>query len=146
MTILTLLRTELRRLTSTRLGVLAFVALMTVPLLYGGMYLWGNLDPYGRFSSVPAGIVVADAGSTTGGTTVNRGRQAADELVKDGSFDWHVLSATAAQRELQHGGVDFVVTFPKDFSPPARPTRRRRSCGSRPTTRTATSPPRSRSR
>ncbi len=116
MTILTLLRTELRRLTSTKLGVLAFVALMTVPLLYGGMYLWGNLDPYGRFSSVPAGIVVADAGTTSAGTTVNRGRQAADDLVEDGSFDWHVLSTAEAQRELQHGGVDFVVTFPKDFS------------------------------
>ncbi|MGN6446242.1 YhgE/Pip family protein [Amnibacterium sp.] len=116
MTILTLLRTELRRLTSTKLGVLAFVALMTVPLLYGGMYLWGNLDPYGRFANVPAGIVVADTGTTSGGTTVDRGRQAADELVKDGSFDWHVLSADEARRELANGGVDFVVTFPRDFS------------------------------
>ncbi|GAA2751038.1 YhgE/Pip domain-containing protein [Amnibacterium kyonggiense] len=116
MTILTLLRTELRRLTSTKLGVLAFVALMTVPLLYGGMYLWGNLDPYGKFANVPAGIVVADDGSTSGGTTVNRGRQAADDLVEDGSFDWHVLSADEARRELANGGVDFVVTFPRDFS------------------------------
>jgi putative membrane protein len=116
MTILTLLRTELRRLTSTKLGVLAFVALMTVPLLYGGMYLWGNLDPYGKFSDVPAGIVVADAGSTSDGATVNRGRRAADDLVQDGAFDWHVLSADEARRELANGGVDFVVTFPRDFS------------------------------
>ena len=62
MTVLTLLRSELRRLTATRLGMLAFVALMTVPLLYGGMYLWGNLDPYGNLKHVPAGIVVADSG------------------------------------------------------------------------------------
>ncbi|WP_375388821.1 YhgE/Pip family protein [uncultured Amnibacterium sp.] len=116
MTILTLLRTELRRLTSTRLGVLAFVALMAVPLLYGGMYLWGNLDPYGRFSSVPAGIVVADAGDSTGGTAVNRGRDAADALVDDGSFDWHELTAAEAKRQLADGGVDFVVTFPATFS------------------------------
>ena len=116
MTILTLLRTELRRLTATRLGVLAFVALMAVPLLYGGIYLWGNLDPYGRFSKVPAGIVVLDAGSTSGTTTVNRGRDAADAVVQDGSFDWHVLSAAAAERELADGGVDFVVTFPAGFT------------------------------
>ena len=116
MTIVTLLRTELRRLTSTKLGVLAFVALMTVPLLYGGMYLWGNLDPYGKFSSVPAGVVVADAGSTSGSTTVNRGRDAADALIEDGSFDWHELTAAQAKRELANGGVDFVVTFPSTFS------------------------------
>jgi putative membrane protein len=116
MTILTLLRTELRRLTATRLGVLSFIALMTVPLLYGGMYLWGNLDPYGKFGDVPAAVVVADAGTTSGGSTVNRGKDAADSLVHDGTFDWHVLSAAEAKRELANGGVDFVVTFPKHFS------------------------------
>ena len=116
MTVLTLLRTELRRLTSTRLGVLAFVALMAVPLLYGGIYLWGNLDPYGRFSSVPAGVVVADTGSTDDGTAVNRGRDAADALVRDGSFDWHEMTAAQARTELADGGVDFVLTFPAGFS------------------------------
>ena len=116
MTVLTLLSSELRRLTATRSGTLAFVALMIVPLLYGGLYLWGNLDPYGNLKHVPAGIVVADSGTTTAGEHVNRGESAADDLVKSGDFAWQRLSPAAAKRQLDTGGVDFVVTFPTSFS------------------------------
>jgi putative membrane protein len=116
MTVLTLVRSELRRLTSTKLAVLAFIALMAVPLLYGGMYLWGNLDPYSNLKHVPAAVVVADTGTTTDGDHVNRGQDAADTLVKAGDFDWQRLSASAAKQQLETGGVDFVVTFPASFS------------------------------
>ncbi|MDH2443713.1 YhgE/Pip domain-containing protein [Amnibacterium sp. CER49] len=116
MTVLTLLRSELRRLTATRLGVVAFVALMAVPLLYGGLYLWGNRDPYGALSHVPAGLVVADGGKTVDGRGVDYGRRVADRLERDGAFDWHELSAADAARELRTGGVDFVLTLPTGFS------------------------------
>jgi putative membrane protein len=116
MTVLTLLRTELKRLTATKLGVLAFIALMTVPLLYGGLYLWGNLDPYSNLKHVPAAVVVADTGTTTDGEHVNRGRDASADLVQAGDFDWQRLSPSAAKRQLETGGVDFVVTFPASFS------------------------------
>jgi len=116
MTVLTLLRSELKRLTATKLGVLAFIALMAVPLLYGGLYLWGNLDPYSNLKNVPAAVVVADSGTTTDGEHVNRGQDAADDLVKAGDFAWQRLSAAAAKQQLETGGVDFVVTFPATFS------------------------------
>ena len=37
---------ELRRLTATRLSIVALIALMCVPVLYGGLYLWANQNPY----------------------------------------------------------------------------------------------------
>ncbi len=116
MTVLTLLRSELRRLTATRLGTVAFVALMAVPLLYGGLYLWGNQNPYGRLSHVPAALVVDDAGAVVGGATVHYGRDVADRLVHDGQFDWQRMSARAAADRLRTGDVDFVVTLPASFS------------------------------
>jgi len=58
---------ELRRLTATRMSVIALVALMLVPVLYGGLYLWANQDPYGHFSEVPVALVDLDEGSGTGG-------------------------------------------------------------------------------
>ena len=108
MTILTLLRTELRRLTSTRLGVLAFVALMAVPLLYGGVYLWGNLDPYGRFSSVPAGVVVADAGTTDGATSSTGTTTTADTPVATLGKTFDALLATTGQSAT---GSDSLQSF-----------------------------------
>ncbi|HET6826933.1 MAG TPA: YhgE/Pip family protein [Amnibacterium sp.] len=116
MTVLTLLRSELRRLTATRLGTVAFVALMTVPLLYGGLYLWGNQDPYARLGHVPAALVVEDRGAVVDGATVHYGDDVADGLVREGRFDWQRMTSSTAASRLRTGGVDFVVTLPASFS------------------------------
>ena len=116
MTVLTLLRTELRRLVATPLSRLAFAALMLVPLLYGGLYLWGNQDPYAKLDHVPAALVVADTGTTVDGKTVNYGKDVASDITDDASFDWSVVSATKADEGVRDGTYDFSVTLPADFS------------------------------
>jgi len=107
---------ELRRLTASPMAVIALIALMAVPILYGGLYLWANQDPYGKFSEVPVGLVVEDAGATSNGTTTNYGEKVADNLVEGKAFDWNRMSANAARTALKNGDVDFTVTIPKTFS------------------------------
>ncbi|MDQ0614575.1 putative membrane protein [Microbacterium sp. W4I4] len=108
---------ELRRLTASPMAVIALFALMCVPILYGGLYLWANQDPYGQFSEVPVALVVEDAGTTDSTQdAVNYGDKVADNLLDDGAFDWQVMSASGAARALQDGTVDFTVTIPSDFS------------------------------
>ena len=77
---------ELRRLTATRMSVIALVALLLVPVLYGGLYLWANQDPYGRFGEIPVALVNADTGVAASGDepASNYGERIADELL-DGS-------------------------------------------------------------
>jgi len=112
---------ELRRLTASRMGIIALIALMCVPILYGGLYLWANQDPYAKFSDVPVALVVQDDGAT--GTdsegaaeTVNYGEAVAENLIEGNAFDWQEMSADAAAAALHDGTVDFTVTIPKDFS------------------------------
>lgn len=116
MKIIPLVRTEAARLTSSRLGIASLVALMVVPIIYGGLYLWGNQDPYNNLANVPAAIVVADTGATLDGTNVNYGRDAAKNLVDGKKFGWHVVSASAARKGVTKGTYDFSVTFPAQFS------------------------------
>lgn len=115
---------ELRRLTATTMSRIALAALIAVPVLYGGLYLWANQDPYAKFADVPVALVVADEGTpgtaATGDSPAepprNIGREVADELVDDGAFDWHVVSADEAADGLDHSRYDFAVTLPADFS------------------------------
>ncbi|WP_010204732.1 YhgE/Pip domain-containing protein [Salinibacterium sp. PAMC 21357] len=109
---------ELRRLTSSRMAMLALLALMAVPVLYGGVYLWANQDPYGSFAEVPVGLVISDDGVAADGDTeaVNYGERVADDLLAGNAFEWHVLSASDASNALADGSVDFTVTIPSDFS------------------------------
>lgn len=107
---------EFRRLTATRMSVIALIALLAVPIVYGGLYLWANQDPYGRLSQVPVALVVEDTGATLNGAERNLGDEVADQLTTSGSFDWHVVDAAAAASGLDDGVYDFSVEIPADFT------------------------------
>jgi putative membrane protein len=107
---------ELRRLGSTRMSLIALIALMVVPILYGGLYLWANRDPYGQLDQVPVALVVADTGAPLNGTDRNLGDEVAQELIEDGAFDWHLATADEADAGLDEGAYDFAIELPADFT------------------------------
>ncbi|MET0725209.1 MAG: YhgE/Pip family protein [Leifsonia sp.] len=105
---------EFRRLTSSRMSVIALIALVAVPVIYGGLYLWANQDPYAKLSEVPVALVVEDTG--TGDGSPARADEVADSLIEDGTFDWHRVSESTAEAGVADGTYDFSVTFPAEFS------------------------------
>lgn len=112
---------ELRRLTASKMGIIALIALICVPILYGGLYLWANQDPYAKFPEVPVALVVDDEGAPAtdqeaGADTVNYGADVADNLIEGNAFDWQRMTAEEAADALREGTVDFTVTIPADFS------------------------------
>src|SRR4051794_27987565 len=108
---------ELRRLTAGRLPKLAVVALLLVPVLYGGLYLYANHDPYGRLDKIPTAVVVEDEGTTLAtGEKLDVGPQVADELVKSMSFDWHRVDRADATGGVSDGKYEFALVLPKSFS------------------------------
>jgi YhgE/Pip N-terminal domain/YhgE/Pip C-terminal domain len=107
---------EFRRLTSSPMAIIALVALMCVPVLYGALYLWANQDPYAKLNQVPAAIVVDDTGTSIDGSPVDYGEKVAKQLVDDGSFDWHIVAPGSATDGVDTSKYDFSITFPGDFS------------------------------
>ncbi|NNM45685.1 YhgE/Pip domain-containing protein [Knoellia koreensis] len=117
MTAIRLALTELRRVTAGRLPRLAVIAMVLVPTLYGGLYLYANKDPYAGLSRVPAALVVEDKGTTlANGDRLDVGDQVADELVKSRSFGWKQVSREEANRGVREGDYDFALVVPADFS------------------------------
>ncbi|MGO4536959.1 YhgE/Pip family protein [Leifsonia sp. 2MCAF36] len=107
---------EFRRLTASPMSIVALIALMCVPVLYGGLYLWANQNPYANLNRIPAAIVVDDTGTSVDGKTVNYGSDVADHLITDGSFQWHRVAQGSAASGVDNSKYDFSITFPKDFS------------------------------
>ena len=94
---------ELRRITSGRLPKIAVVALSIIPLLYGGLYLYANHDPYANLRHVPAALVVQDTGTTTvQGTRFDAGAQVARDLVASRSFAWSRTGEADALAGVAH--------------------------------------------
>jgi YhgE/Pip-like protein len=109
-------RLELRRFTRSRLTRVALVGVVMLPLLYAGLYLWSFWDPQGRLGNVPVALVVEDRPATVGGTTVDAGRELADELVEREVFDWHRVGAAEAADGVRDGRYYLSLTIPRDFS------------------------------
>jgi putative membrane protein len=107
---------EFRRRSANPMSIVALVALMCVPVLYGGLYLWANQNPYANLDRIPAAIVVDDTGATVGGKDVSYGDDVAKQLIADGSFQWHRVEQGSAARGVDDSKYDFSITFPKDFS------------------------------
>ncbi|MBX0301981.1 YhgE/Pip family protein, partial [Cryobacterium sp. 1639] len=116
MKIFAMIRAELARLTATTMSRVALVALMLVPVLYGGLYLWANQDPYAGLDRVPVALVVADTGAEYDGEPSNYGADVAEQLIDDGTFDWHTVTAATATAGVADATYDFSVTIPADFS------------------------------
>ncbi len=117
MTALRIAWTELTRLLSIRMGRITVLALVTVPTIYAGLYLYANHDPYQALSRVPTALVVEDAGATgTDGTPLNAGREVADQLLESGDFGWHEVGRAVAKAGVDDGTFDFALVIPRDFS------------------------------
>jgi len=116
MRIRAMIQAELRRLTSTPMAIVALLALCIVPVLYGGLYLWANQDPYERFDQVPVALVMQDEGGELDGEHVVVGEQVAEQLLESGTFDWHEVDADEASEGLGASRYDFTVTIPADFT------------------------------
>ncbi|GAA0366250.1 YhgE/Pip domain-containing protein [Microbispora corallina] len=109
-------RLELRRFTRSRLTRAALVAVVMLPLLYAGLYLWSFWDPQGNLERVPVALVVEDQPAAANGTTLRAGGDLADELVRRRVFDWHRVDAAEADRGVRDGRYYLSLTIPRDFS------------------------------
>jgi putative membrane protein len=112
---LSLARFEFKRF-HTPLQRLALLFVVLVPLLYGGLYLWSNWDPYGRLNQIPVAVVDDDQPVTVNGQRVNAGELFVDELKKDPIFDWHFVSDAEARQGVNDTRYYFSISVPKDFS------------------------------
>lgn len=111
-----MIKAELRRLVSSKMALLALAALLCVPILYGGLYLWANQDPYQRLSEVPVALVIEDQGAEVNGTERNLGQEVAKKLLASDTFDWAEVDAKEAAAGLNDGRWDFSITLSSGFS------------------------------
>ncbi|WP_432541921.1 YhgE/Pip domain-containing protein [Kineococcus sp. SYSU DK002] len=115
---------ELARFRRATITKLALVAVVVVPLLYGGLYLWSNTDPVSRLSNLRAAVVNSDTPATVTGVdgsprTVEAGRQLVDELTGPDSaagFHWETATEAQAQEGLRDGEFAAVLRVPEGFS------------------------------
>lgn len=121
---------ELARFRRNRLTRAAIAAVCIVPLLYGALYVWANLDPTGRLDQVQAAVVNHDEMIEVDDRDGNPqpvavGRLLAGNLISDDSkhnYDWVLTDANDALEGLADGTYKAVLTIPENLSSAATST------------------------
>ncbi|WP_067477213.1 YhgE/Pip domain-containing protein [Actinomadura hibisca] len=90
--------------------------LLLVPLLYGGIYLWSNWNPYSKISQVPVAVVNEDRPVTVEGRDIDAGADFVAELKKERLLGWRFTDAAEASDGLKDGRYYAIITVPADFS------------------------------
>ena len=116
MTVFRLALMELRRFGGTPARRLILVALVAVPLLFGGLYLWSGWDPHDRFEAIPVAVVNEDEGAEFDGRWLEAGTEFTDQLAATRSLGWRFVSSEAATEGVESGDYYFSIVVPADFS------------------------------
>ncbi|MDR1861633.1 MAG: YhgE/Pip domain-containing protein [Candidatus Ancillula sp.] len=96
-----------KSLVRTPMLVLTVLALICVPSLYSGLYLWANQDPYGNMKNVPVALVCEDD---------DYGKQIADQLLDEEPFLLTVTDLQSAKDGVDVNEYSFAIFIPSDFS------------------------------
>ncbi|WP_121188647.1 YhgE/Pip domain-containing protein [Nocardiopsis sp. Huas11] len=94
----------------------ALAALLIIPLLYSGMYLWSFWDPFGRMEHLPIALVNEDEPVEVEGREVAAGDELAETLLDGGDLDWRPVGADEAARGVADGTYYVSLTIPSRFS------------------------------
>ncbi|MCP2349448.1 YhgE/Pip domain-containing protein [Nonomuraea roseoviolacea] len=106
----------MRGMLRSRLPRMALAAVVVLPLLYAGLYLWSFWDPQGNLDRVPVALVMEDRPAMAGNTNLHAGQDLADELRERHVFNWHEATPQQAADGVRDGSYYLSLTIPADFS------------------------------
>lgn len=93
------------------------IAIIMIPLIYGGLYLAAFWDPYGKTENLPVAVVNLDTGGVVDKDKVNYGQDIVDKLKNNSDLKWQfVKTEKEAEKGLEGNKYYAMIVIPKDFS------------------------------
>lgn len=111
-----MIKAEWNRLLHSRKVLVAIIAVLFVPVLYAGMFLWAFWDPYAHLEDLPVAIVNNDQGATIDGKDQTLGNDLVDKLMDSKKFKFKETSQEQGNKGLKNRDYYMEIVIPKDFS------------------------------
>ncbi|EOP94735.1 YhgE/Pip domain-containing protein [Bacillus cereus HuB4-4] len=111
-----LLRKEFTEIIKSKKILIPIIAVLFVPILYAGMFLWAFWDPYKQLDDLPVAVVNLDKGTVFDGKPIEVGKGLVDNLKDNTSFKWEFVSEKEAKKGMEGRKYYMLVRIPNDFS------------------------------
>ena len=111
-----LLKKEIQMILRNRIVLISLIAVLFIPVIYCGMFLWAFWDPYAHLDELPVAVVNNDKGAVFEGERLKIGDELVKNLKEKKAFDWHFVSEEDAEKGLKKQKYYMAVFIPEDFS------------------------------
>lgn len=111
-----LLSKEFAEIIKSKKILIPIIAVLFVPILYAGMFLWAFWDPYKQLDDLPVAVVNLDKGAVFDGKPIEVGKGLVDNLKDNTSFKWEFVSEKEAKKGMEGRKYYMLVRIPNDFS------------------------------
>ncbi|MGH0948504.1 YhgE/Pip family protein [Bacillus mycoides] len=111
-----LLSKEFAEIIKSKKILIPIIAVLFVPILYAGMFLWAFWDPYEQLDDLPVAVVNLDKGAELDGKPIEVGKGLVDKLKDNKSFKWEFVSEKEAKEGMEGRKYYMLVRIPDDFS------------------------------
>ncbi|OPA08065.1 YhgE/Pip domain-containing protein [Bacillus cereus] len=111
-----LLRKEFTEIIKSKKILIPIIAVLFVPILYAGMFLWAFWDPYKQLDDLLVAVVNLDKGAVFDGKPIEVGKGLVDNLKDNKSFKWEFVSEKEAKKGMEGRKYYMLVRIPDDFS------------------------------
>lgn len=111
-----MIKAEWLKLLKTKKMLVATIAVLFVPVLYAGMFLWAFWDPYANLENLPVAIVNEDKGATMEDETFKVGEELVEKLLDSQQFKFEEISKKDADQALKDRKYYILIKIPENFS------------------------------
>lgn len=111
-----MIKQEFLNIVKNRKLLIPILAVLFIPVLYAGMFLWAFWDPYEQLNELPVAIVNEDVGAELDGEHITVGKDVTEKLVDSQQFHFVEVSKKQGEEALKNQDYYMVIEIPSNFS------------------------------
>jgi putative membrane protein len=111
-----LFKKELMAIIKSKKLLIPIIAVLFIPVLYSGMFLWAFWDPYEHLSDLPVAIVNNDNGADFENEKLLLGNELVDKLRESNDFQYIFVDNDKGMQGLKNQKYYMLVEIPDNFS------------------------------
>ncbi len=96
--------------------LVSIIAVLFIPVMYAGMFLWAFWDPYAGLPNLPVAVVNEDTGAEMDGVKLDLGDTLVDKLIDSEQFNFIEVSKDEAEKGLNSRDYYMILEIPTNFS------------------------------
>ncbi|GAA3345040.1 YhgE/Pip domain-containing protein [Lysinibacillus fusiformis] len=111
-----MIKAEWLKIFKTRKMLVSIIAVLFIPVMYAGMFLWAFWDPYAGLPNLPVAVVNEDTGAEMDDVKLDLGDTLVDKLIDSEQFNFIEVSKEEAEKGLNSRDYYMILEIPTNFS------------------------------